>query len=300
MRSTFEVPSRRLRSPFPRFLSPAWGSEGAKNQPAMNAPATDLYPQKLRRLYWPFIAVAESSPLVIGTVAGSFRADGRAYTIPRFTFLGPTTNVPQKRIGLFALIHGDEPAGAATFLKLLEDLAAHPHLARGYDLVFYPLCNPTGYEDGTRCNRAGADLNREFWRASSHPEVKILEQELRSQQFEGLIALHADDTSDGLYGYAHGRELNEDLLVPALRASEQVIPCNHGAVIDGFTACAGVINDCFTGVLRPPPEQQPQPFEIIFETPGRAPLEQQAEAARVAVETILNEHRQFIAYAQDL
>lgn len=261
---------------------------------------TDIYPHKLRRLYWPFIALAEVCQDVIGTVAGSFRVDGRAYTIPRFTFLGPATNVPQRRIGLFALLHGDEPAGASAFLKLLEDLVAHPHVAAGYDLVFYPLCNPTGYEDGTRHNRAGADLNRQFWCGSALPEIRILEEELRSQTFDGIIALHADDTSEGLYGYAHGRELNEDLLVPALRASEQIIPCNHEAVIDGFAARAGVINECFRGVLRPPPEAHPQPFEIIFETPARAPIELQADAARIAVETILIEHRQFIAYAQGL
>ncbi|ACB75345.1 succinylglutamate desuccinylase/aspartoacylase domain-containing protein [Opitutus terrae] len=259
-----------------------------------------VYPHTLRRLYWPFVSLAEACPAVIGTDPGSFRLGARRYTIPRFTFLGPTTNVPQKRIGVFALLHGDEPAGALALLNLLTTLVADPQLASGYDLVTYPLCNPTGYEDGTRHNRAGLDLNRLFWTGSSQPEVQILERELREQAFDGLIALHADDTSEGLYGYAHGRELNEDLLVPALRASERVIPCNHDPLIDGFSACAGVINDCFKGVLRPAPEQRPQPFEIIFETPGRASLELQAQAAELAVLSILAEYRRFISYAQDL
>lgn len=264
------------------------------------ATAPMVYPHKLRRLYWPFLALAEECREVIGTVAGSFRVGGRRYTIPRFTFLGPTTNVPQKRIGLFALLHGDEPAGSLALLNLLQTLAGDPRLATGYDLVAYPLCNPTGYEDDTRHNRAGVDLNRLFWVGSSQPEVQILEAELRTENFEGLIALHADDTSEGLYGYAHGRELNESLLVPALRASERMIPCNHDPLIDGFRACAGVISDCFKGVLRPPPEQRPQPFEIIFETPGRASAELQAQAAEHAVLSILDEYRRFISYAQDL
>lgn len=258
------------------------------------------YPHKLRRLYWPLLALAEDCRDVIGTVAGSFRVAERRYTIPRFTFLGPTTNVPQKRIGLFALLHGDEPAGAQALLQLLQTVAREPALAAGYDLVAYPLCNPTGYEDGTRHNRAGLDLNRHFWGGSAQPEVQILEAELRAQPFDGIIALHTDDTSEGLYGYAHGRELNEELLVPALRNSECVIPCNHDPLIDGFAACAGVINDCFKGVLRPPPEQRPQPFEIIFETPGQIALERQAQAAEVAVLSILAEYRRFISYAQDL
>jgi protein MpaA len=263
-------------------------------------PVIPAYPHKLRRLYWPFLALAEECKEIIGTVAGSFSLAEKRYTIPRFTFLGPTTNVPQKRIGLFALIHGDEPAGAQALLKLLEQLAEQPALASGYDLVCYPVCNPTGYEDETRHNRAGADLNRAFWQGSSLPEIQIVEQELKQEQFDGIVALHTDDTSEGLYGYAHGRELNEGLLVPALRASEHVVPCNHEPMIDGFRAKAGVIHECFAGVLRPPPEQRPQPFEVIFETPGRTEIDRQAEAAQVAVRTMLHEYRSFMAYAEGI
>lgn len=263
-------------------------------------PVATGYPHKLRRLYWPFLALAEECRQVIGVVAGSFESDGRRYTIPRFTFLGPLSNVPQKRIALFAVLHGDEPAGAGALLKLLQFCAQEPSLAAGYDLVCYPVCNPTGYEDGTRHNRAGFDLNREFWRGSAEPEVQILERELRDEKFDGIIALHADDTSTGIYGYAHGRELNENLVEPALRASEKVIPCNVDTVIDGFRAENGIIHDCFEGVLRPPPEQHPQPFEIIFETPARADEALQADAAEIAVRAILAEYRAFISYAQDI
>lgn len=263
-------------------------------------PVISVYPHKLRRLYWPFLALAEECREIIGTVAGSFTLEGKRYTIPRFTFLGPATNVPQKRIALFALIHGDEPAGAQALLKLLEHLTDEPQLATGYDLVCYPVCNPTGYEDDTRHNRAGFDLNRQFWQGSSLPEIQVLEQELKQEQFDGIVALHTDDTSVGLYGYAHGCELNESLLVPALRASEHVVPCNFEPVIDGFKATAGVIHDCFAGVLRPPPDQRPQPFEVIFETPGQTEVDVQADAAQVAVRTILHEYRSFISYAQGI
>jgi len=262
---------------------------------------TQVYPHKLRRLYWPFLALAECCREVIGTVAGSFKGrEGHRYTIPRFTFLGPEGGLPQKRIGLFALVHGDEPSGAGALLRLLQTLAGHPGLALGYDLVCYPVCNPTGYEDDTRHNCHGADLNREFWRNSSQPEVRILEEELRAQAFDGIIALHADDTSDGLYGYAHDRLLNEQLLVPALRASEKFLPRDCRAMIDGFAACDGVIGDCFKGVLAPSPEQRPRPFEIIFETPAHAPLDHQVEAAHAALLAILAEYRGFMAWGQNI
>ena len=257
-------------------------------------------PQRLRRLCGPFLTLAEECPEVVGTVAGSFEVGDRHYLLPRFVFHGPDTGMPPIRLGLFALVHGDEPAGALALQHLLRRLVAQPGLARGYELWFYPLCNPTGYEDGTRHNRAGFDLNREFWRDSAQPEIRILEEELRTQQFDGVIALHADDTSDGLYGYTQGRVLNENLLVPALRASAQILPVNTRAIIDGFTARAGLIDDCYSGVLAPPPGQRPRPFEIIFETPAAAPLTQQAEATWCALESGLTEYRGFIAQGANL
>jgi hypothetical protein len=259
-----------------------------------------VYPHKLRRLYWPFLALAEVCPEVVGAVAGAFEVGEQRYTIPRFVFHGPDLNVPPIRLGLFALLHGDEPAGALGLQHLLNSLVDDPAPARGYELTLYPLCNPTGYEDSTRHNRAGRDLNREFWRGSALPEIRILEAELRERQFDGVIALHADDTSDGLYGYTQGRVLNENLLVPALRASQHVLPVNPRPLIDGFPAEEGIVQDCFQGILAPPPDQLPRPFEIIFETPAAAPMTRQIEAISCALRSVLAEYRGFIAQGANL
>ena len=263
-------------------------------------PEEPRYPHKLRRLYWPFLALAEVCREVVGTVAGSFEVEEKRYTIPRFVFHGPATGMPPIRLGLFALVHGDEPAGALGLQRLLQSLADDPSPARGYELTLYPLCNPTGYEDGSRCNRGGFDLNREFWRGSVQPEIAILEDQLRQRQFDGIIALHADDTSDGLYGYTQGRVLNENLLIPALRASQHVLPVNPGPVIDGFPAEEGIVEDCYQGILAPPPDQRPRPFEIIFETPAAAPMTQQVEAISCALCSVLTEYREFIAQGVNL
>jgi protein MpaA len=263
-------------------------------------PVDPVYPHKLRRLYWPFLALAEVCREVIGTVAGSFEMGEKRYTIPRFVFHGPATSTPPIRLGLFALVHGDAPAGVLGLQRLLNSLVDDPAPARGYELTFYPLCNPTGYEDDTRHNRAGHDLNREFWRGSGQPEVGIIETELREGQFDGIIALHADDTSDGLHGYTQGRVLNENLVAPALRACAQVLPVNPEPVTGGFSAGEGLIKDCYRGILAPPPEQRPQPFEIMFETPAAAPMTQQVEAIYCALRSVLAEYRGFIAQGANL
>ena len=254
----------------------------------------------LRALLGPLLELAEHSPELMGSMAGTFYSRDRRYGIPRFVFKGPHAEHDPIRLALFAGVHGDEPAGCAALVRLLCDLVQDPALATGYDLSVYPVCNPTGFEDNTRSNRAGLDLNREFWRDSIQPEVVILENELRAHRFDGIITLHADDTSEGLYGYAHGRLLNEALLKPALRASEQVLPRNRSGVIDGFEAEEGVIHRCFEGILSAPREQRPQPFDLIFETPALAPHELQVLACVAALETIFGEYRGFIAHAQYL
>jgi murein peptide amidase A len=109
--------------------------------------------------------------------------------------------------------------------------------------------------------------------------VLALETELRAHGFDGMVALHADCDSQGLYAFARGAVISEELVAPALAAAEGVLPRNTDVVIDGFRAEHGVIRDCYSGVLCAPPEQRPAPFEIIFETPGRVPEHAQAEAA---------------------
>ncbi len=257
-------------------------------------------PHKLRRLYWQFIALAETYPAIRSEVAGAFESEGRQYTIPRFTLRGPAAGPRMLRIGLCALLHGDEPAGAVALEHFLLQVAQQPALAAGYELVVYPLCNPTGYEDGTRHNRAGADLNREFWRGSSLPEIRILEAELSGERFDGLIALHADDTCEGSYGYSHGRALEDSLLHPALLAAERVLARDPRATIDGFAAREGVICECFPGILAPAAADAGRAFNLIFETPAHAPLATQVAANVAALHAILATYQGFISYAENL
>ena len=225
--------------------------------------------------------------------------DGEEYFLPRLTFRGPNSSDPI-RIGLFAAIHGDEPAGAVAAATFLRELAQEPALAENFHVQIYPICNPTGFEDNTRYSRKGRDLNREFWRASVEAEVQILERELRSSHFSGIIQLHADDTSEGIYGFVRGHTLTENLLRPALREAGQILPRNINATIDGFAARDGIIYDHYDGVLAAPAQIEPAPFEIILETPHRAPLDLQVRALVVALRVILSEYRRLVAFAANI
>src|ERR1017187_8061600 len=261
-------------------------------------------PRKTRRsiaeLLAPLEEIAESSPNLVANHDARFEVNGESYELPRYLLVGPRGGDTPIRVGIFAGIHGDEPEGVHALVQFIKLLETKPELAAGYYLSFYPVCNSTGFEDGTRFSRSGKDLNREFWRSSAEPEVRLLEAELVSRSFQGIISLHTDDTSDGFYGFAHGATLTKHLIEPALAAAEIFLPRNELPVIDGFNAKRGIIRAGYEGILSAPPKLRPRPFEIILETPA-APPEYLKELAFVAaLQTVLLEYNKFIAYAPNL
>ncbi len=248
----------------------------------------------------PLERIAATSPNLVANHEARFEIGGENYDLPRYLFVGPRGGDTPIRVGIFAGVHGDEPEGVHAIVQFIQLLEAHPELAAGYYLSFYPICNPTGFEDGTRHSRGGQDLNREFWRDSAAPEVRLLQAELQSRSFQGIISLHTDDTSDGFYGIVGGSTLTKNLIKPALAAAEKFLPRDERPVIDGFAARNGIILDAYEGILSAPPKVRPRPFEIILETPV-APPEYLKELAFVAaLQTILLEYNKFIAYAPNL
>jgi protein MpaA len=248
----------------------------------------------------PLDKVASTSANLVANRGAQFESCGENYHLPRYLFIGPKGGDDPIRIGIFAGVHGDEPEGVHALIQFLTLLDQTPELATGYSLIAYPVCNPTGFEDRTRNSRAGKDLNREFWAKSQEPEVKLLQSELVSHSFDGIISLHTDDTSHGFYGFAHGATLTRALIEPALQAAEEFLPRNANDTIDGFRARNGVIRQGYDGILRAPPTVRPRPFEIILETPKAPPAYLKEAALVAALRMILVRYREFIAYAPNL
>jgi len=248
----------------------------------------------------PLEKIAAHSSNLVANHDASFEINGETYTLPRYLFVGPKGGDTPIRIGIFAGIHGDEPEGAHAVVQFIKLLESKPELASGYYISFYPVCNPTGFEDATRAARSGKDLNREFWKNTDEPEVRLLQAELISRSFQGIISLHTDDTSDGFYGFARGATLTKHLIEPALTAAEHLLARNERPVIDGFKAKNGIICDAYDGMLTAPPKVRPRPFEIILETPAAPPAFIKEAAFVLALKSILTEYRKFIAYAPNL
>jgi predicted deacylase len=256
--------------------------------------------RSVERLLAPFNQLAESSSHFLSKSFGQFQSAGQSYLLPRYVYLGPKGGGDTIRIGIFATIHGDEPEGALALTRLVEALEQNREAAKGYALFIYPVCNPTGFEDNTRHSRSGKDLNREFWNDSPEPEVQFLQTEIWTHAFHGIVTLHSDDTSDGLYGFVNGAVLSENLLEPALREAEQILRRNKRRTIDGFPARKGIIYESYNGVLRSVPGLPRPPFELTLETPQKAPLHRQVDAFAAALKTILVEYRYLMAIAQNI
>jgi murein peptide amidase A len=267
---------------------------------AARRPAVPPERRAIERLLAPLDALALQSRHFIHRSPGEMGGAGRWRSLPRYVYLGPKGGGDTIRIGIFATIHGDEPEGAFALLSFLTLLERDPGMAQGYALFLYPVCNPSGFEDNTRHSRSGKDLNREFWKQSAEPEVRLLESEIWLHAFDGIITLHSDDTSTGLYGFVGGAVLSEHLLEPALRAAEAHLPRNRGAVIDGFAAQRGIITDGYPGTLRAVPGSRRPPFELVLETPQHAPLHRQVGAMTAALQTILAEYRGLMSVAKDI
>lgn len=224
---------------------------------------------------------------------------GRGVFIPKI-ISRPKEALEGFKVGVFAGIHGGEEAGTLAVFELTRWAETDPEELRDFELHFYPVCNPSGFLTGDRFSRSGLDLNREFWSGSSEPEIVYLENELIRESYDVILSLHADDDSDGVYGFVSGALLSAEVLEPALEAASAHLPRNEWPVIDGFAAERGIIKEGYPGVLSAPPEQRPRALEVVFETPALAPMDEQVAASVAAVKAILAKYRLLQAYALNL
>src|SRR5437764_11507083 len=111
--------------------------------------------------------------LVFLTVAAPAEASVRHYVLGRSEQGRPIRAIERgdpsapRRLLVFGLIHGNEPAGRA-IARRLASTAPPP----GLDVWVVEDLNPDGFAAGTRQNARGVDLNRNFsyrWRHLDHP-----------------------------------------------------------------------------------------------------------------------------------
>lgn len=230
---------------------------------------------------------AERSHYLVNRPLRSFQSGGREYALPRYLWRGPQGGGDTLRIGIFAGLHGNETEGALAITRLISELSRQPELSKEFALYLYPLCNPTGFEDGTAKSREGRLLSKEFWKSSSAPEIESLESEIWMQAFHGIVNLRSDSELSGIRGEASGAVLSECLLNPALQAASAYLPRANAAP----ESASIIYKKASNGALRAVRGLTPPPFEIQLTTPSQSRLDLQVEALTAALQSILTEFR---------
>lgn len=205
-------------------------------------------------------------------------------------------------IQLSAGIHGDEPAGPLAALAFLKsDLS--PHI----NWLLTPLLNPSGIAQGTRENKQGLDLNRDYHLPQS-AEIQAHCHWLNRQPPPDLfISLHEDYEGTGFYLYeiqTGGQPTIHDRIFQHITPH---LPIEPGPIIDGRESSG----DGWFFIEELPdieefrqeeggyPEalflaQKGCPLSLTFETPTHAaPIQTRIAAHLAAIEAAIDEFRKF-------
>lgn len=142
---------------------------------------------------------------------------------------------------VLAGVHGDEPGGVEAALRLLESLAEGARPLTWHRLLVLPCLNPSGLADGTRANRVGQDINRQF-HADGMQESAAVRGFLDPHAAVMLIDLHCDHQAQSFYLFelrGGGIPPLGEAVVASLTA--QRVPLEEAPFFAGCTGSRGLI-----------------------------------------------------------
>jgi hypothetical protein len=243
--------------------------------------------------------LATHSSHIFASPLGPFTHGDESFTLPRFLFVGENAAEEAWRIGIYAGLDGTDTRSALAVLRALERFALEPVLGHSFNLVFYPVTNPSGFADGTKRTRAGHLLSDHHWASSPAPELHWLERDARSLQFHGVILVQSDPETDEIQGWLRGFSPGEPFLhAEPVRGTSKVgyfpfkFPVQWEPHPDGFHAD--------TGPLTLADDFRTRPFETTLVIPAKPPLEWAFQAVSNTLRVFLNNFRTAAATGQNI
>jgi hypothetical protein len=112
---------------------------------------------------------------------------------PLYAIRIPSTNTSNQqrkrplRVLVTARLHGDEPVGSITAMKLAHKAMKDAGLRSRFDLTILPMIHPS-----THHNLFGANLNRAFIKGRWTPESAAIQKEVLGRRYDLLVDLHGD------------------------------------------------------------------------------------------------------------
>ncbi|PWU05159.1 MAG: hypothetical protein C5B43_03775 [Verrucomicrobia bacterium] len=190
-------------------------------------------------------------------------------------------------------IHGDEPAGPFAILKLFEE----EFFDDSINWYIIPILNPSGLELGTRENKEGFDLNRDY-KFGKTPEVSAHLEWFKKYQsilFDISFCLHEDWESPGFYAYAILPPKYQAILEQISKSVAKISSINYATMIEGMSAQEGFIthsSEDIESILSKRddwPEafflmkQQMIPFHFTFETASNLGIDERSLTHAAAI-----------------
>ncbi len=208
---------------------------------------------------------------------------------PEFLAYRRVANPSRARLYISAGIHGDEPAGPMSVLRLLEE----NRWPGDVSVSICPCLNITGFEIHKRENVNGLDLNRDYRHFQSTECRAHADWLLKQEPFDVSLSLHEDWESNGFYLYELNPDNKPSFAEKILEEVAKVCPVDQGAIIENWPAQNGLIRPNLN------PEDRPQWPEAVYliihksrrsytlEAPSDFTLETRVEALRAAVLGVL-------------
>jgi len=196
----------------------------------------------------------------------------------------------RRRIYISAGIHGDEPAGPLTALKLLRG----NNWPENAEIFLLPCLNPVGFTLNSRTNLKGIDLNRDYRNpksAEARAHIVWLE---RQPQFDLYLCLHEDWESHVFYLYEQNPDSKASLAEKMIEAIQKVCPIDLSENIEGRAAKGGIVRPNISPQERP---DWPEALYLIshkarqgytLEAPSDFPLATRVNTLVAGVNTALN------------
>ncbi len=142
-------------------------------------------------------------------------------------------------------IHGDEPGGIEAALRLLEALAGSAVPLQQHRLIVLPCLNPSGLADGTRSNRIGQDINRQFHGDGTQVSAAV-RRLLAPVSASALADLHTDAQAQGYYLFELRQEGVPPLAAALLKAlTRSGFPLEEHPFFAGYVGERGLFAPTF-------------------------------------------------------
>ncbi len=210
----------------------------------------------------------------------------RYHSVPSFVLIGPRSRRIPLRLALVGGLRSSDVVSSTAVAKFLVELDLASLFARDYAVFSYPLANPP------RLNEPEPSFSRDFWQGSSDPVVRFFENELATNELDGVVTIHCEEPLSGLQFRVSSRVIAAEVLWPALEVAQRFVPLAAEPV--QVLARSGGTAGAFYNLEG----CRPRPFCISIHTPQCSAFADQIAAIGFSLKSIFQQYRALVDEAE--